>query len=154
MTPRASEASSGVIVVLVNEIMTRRVLTVTSDASLADARRLLEQHRIRHLPVMRDGRLVGVVSDRDLRSAHAADARHATVGDVMTPRPMTIGPRTRIEEAARLLVAHKIGGLPVVDGNELVGIVTGDDLLRALIAVIETATLERISVEFSSRHDA
>jgi acetoin utilization protein AcuB len=72
----------------------------------------------------------------------------------MTPAPITIGPRTRIEDAARLLVARKIGGLPVVDGDELVGIVTGDDLLRALIAVIETATLERISVELASRSDA
>jgi len=152
--PRASETGSGVIVVLVNAIMTRRVVTVTPDAALADARRLLDQHRIRHLPVMGDGRLVGIVSDRDLRSAHAMAARHATVGDVMTPKPMTIGSRTRIEDAARLLVARKIGGLPVVDSHEVVGIVTGDDLLRALIAVIETATLERISVEFSSRRDA
>ncbi|HEY7518834.1 MAG TPA: CBS domain-containing protein [Methylomirabilota bacterium] len=149
-----TETSSPVLVVLVDAVMTRRVVTLTSDASLAEARRLLDQHRIRHVPVVRDGRLVGIVSDRDLRSAHATDARHATVDSVMTPAPITIGPRTRIEDAARLLVARKIGGLPVVDGDELVGIVTGDDLLRALIAVIETATLERISVELASRSDA
>ncbi|HXU87586.1 MAG TPA: CBS domain-containing protein [Methylomirabilota bacterium] len=152
--PRPSDTNPAVIVVLVREIMTRRVVTVMPDTSLADARRLLDAQRIRHLPVVREDRLVGVVSDRDLRSAQATGARAANVGDVMTPRPITVGPRARIEDAARLLVSHKIGGLPVVDGHELVGIITGDDLLRALIAVIETATLERISVALASDDDA
>jgi acetoin utilization protein AcuB len=141
------------IVMLVREVMSRDVLTVAPDATLADARQVLDQHRIRHLPVVDRGRLVGIVSDRDLRSATLMDERTA-VGRIMTATPITVGPDTRIEDAARLLIDRKIGGLPVVAGTALIGIVTGDDLLRALVAVIEAATLERISVEFAGGRDA
>ena len=72
----------------------------------------------------------------------------------MTPMPVTISSDTRVEDAARILLDRKIGGLPVVDGETLAGIVSGDDLLRALVAVVETATLERISVELTGVGDA
>jgi CBS domain-containing protein len=65
-----------------------------------------------------------------------------------------VTPATRVEEAARLMLERRIGGLPVVDGTSLAGIVTGDDLLRALAGVIESATLERISVDFPGRRVA
>jgi acetoin utilization protein AcuB len=143
-----------VIVMFVRQIMTRRVVTVSPDTTLAEARRLLDEHRFRHLPVLVNGRLVGIISDRDLRSAAGANGRQTAVGGLMTPKPFTVSSDTRVEEAARLMLDCRIGGLPVVDGHELVGIVTGDDLLRALVVVVETATLERISVEFTGRRDA
>jgi acetoin utilization protein AcuB len=151
--PRAKEGRD-VIVMQVRQIMTPRVVTVTPDTTVGEARRLLEEHRIRHLPVLVNGRIVGIVSDRDLRSAGGANGSRTVVAGVMTPRPVTVTSDTRVEEAARLLLSRRIGGLPVVDGHELVGIVTGDDLLRALVAVIESATLERISVDFAGRRDA
>jgi len=143
-----------VIVMLVREIMTRRVITIDADTTLEAARRLLDKHRIRHLPVLANDRLVGMVSDRDLRSAGAMNGRRTVVGGIMTPMPVTISSDTRVEDAARILLDRKIGGLPVVDGETLAGIVSGDDLLRALVAVVETATLERISVELTGVGDA
>jgi acetoin utilization protein AcuB len=148
-----AERATGVIVALVREMMTRPVVTVTRDATLAEVRRLFDQHRIRHLPVVVNARLVGIVSDRDLRSASALDRRVA-IDAIMTANPITVSSHTRAETAARLLIDHKIGALPVVDGEELIGIVTGDDLLRALVAVLETATLERISVDFTPVRNA
>jgi acetoin utilization protein AcuB len=141
-----------VIVMLVREIMTRRVITIDADTTLEAARRLLDKHRIRHLPVLANDRLVGM--DRDLRSAGAMNGRRTVVGGIMTPMPVTISSDTRVEDAARILLDRKIGGLPVVDGETLAGIVSGDDLLRALVAVVETATLERISVELTGVGDA
>jgi acetoin utilization protein AcuB len=142
------------IVLLVRDIMTRDVVTVTPDTTLAEARRLLDHHRIRHLPVIVAGRLGGMVSDRDLRSASGRHTDASPVGPIMTPYPVTVTPATRVEEAARLMLERRIGGLPVVDGTSLAGIVTGDDLLRALAGVIESATLERISVDFPGRRVA
>jgi acetoin utilization protein AcuB len=143
-----------VIVMLVRQIMTRGVVTVSPDTTLPGARRLLDEHRIRHLPVLVNGRLVGMVSDRDLRSAAGMNGRRTAVGGIMTPMPVTVTSDTRVEDAARILLDRKIGGLPVVDGQALTGIVTADDLLRALVTVVEAATLERISVELSGDRDA
>jgi acetoin utilization protein AcuB len=143
-----------VIVMPVRQIMSRRVVTVSPETTLAEARRLLDEHRIRHLPVLLDGRLAGIVSDRDLRSAAGANRRQTAVDEIMTPTPFIVGPDTRVEEAARLMLDRRIGGLPVVEASELIGIVTSDDLLRALLVVVEAATLERISVELTGPRDA
>jgi acetoin utilization protein AcuB len=142
------------IVLLVRDIMTREVVTVTPDTTLAEARRLLDHHRIRHLPVIVAGRLGGMVSDRDLRSASGRHTDESPVGPIMTPYPVTVTPATRVEEAARLMLERRIGGLPVIEGTSLAGIVTGDDLLRALAGLIESVTLERISVDFPGRRVA
>ena len=133
------------IVITVREVMTREVLTIGLETPCDKARHLLDEHRIRHLPVVAGGRLVGVLSDRDVRSA-AAESPGTVAGRIMTPDPVTVTPETRIEHAARLMLDARFGSLPVVDGN-LVGIVTYTDLLRAFVRVIETATLERIAVE-------
>jgi signal transduction histidine kinase/ActR/RegA family two-component response regulator len=131
-----AERETGAIVVLVRQMMTRPVITVTPDSTVADVRRLFDQHRIHHLPVVLNGRLVGMVSERDLRSPGTLNGRPVAVGGIMTANPITVSPHTRAETAARLLIDHKIGALPVIDGDELAGIVTGDDLLRALVAVL------------------
>lgn len=123
---------------LVREIMHREPLTVAPDASLEAAYAVMSRERFRHLPVLESGRLVGVVTDRDLRLAtsglaptpFAPDAR---VSEVMSRPVQTAHPLDPVESAARTMREQKIGCLPVVDGERLVGIVTGIDILDALL---------------------
>ena len=143
-----SGEDSNVIVILVRDVMTRKVVTIGPETACDKARRLMEEHRIRHLPVVAGGRLLGMVSDRDVRSA-AAQTRGTLAEKIMTGDPVTITPETRVEHAARLMLDGRFGSLPVTDGQTLIGIVTYTDLLRAFVRVIETATLERIAVDYS-----
>lgn len=115
---------------LVRDRMTRKVVTAKPESSLEEARRLLSRHRVRQLPVIAKGRLLGIVTDRDLRSA---TARAKTVKDVMTAKPTTIDPQAAVDEAARLLRRYKIGALPVVEESSLCGIITGSDVLDAFV---------------------
>src|SRR5206468_9410787 len=108
---------------------------------------VLAEHRIRRLPVMSERRLVGIVSDRDIRSASASHDR-TPVAHIMTRNVVTVTSQTRVDEAARIILGGRFGGLPVVDGGELIGIVTETDLLRAFVDVLETETDERIAVDF------
>ncbi len=124
---------------LVKDIMNTRVTTIPPDTSLADAYALMQNKSIRHLPVVEKGRLLGVVTDRDLRLATSALASvpfppEARVQDVMAAPPQTADPMDPVEEAARTMRELKIGCLPVLgDEGDLVGIVTGIDLLDALV---------------------
>jgi len=136
-----------VIVILLREIMSRQLVTVTPDTPLSEARHLLAEHRIRRLPVMIGRRLVGIVSDRDVRSASVSHDR-TPVAQIMTHNVITATSHMRVDEAARIMLDGRFGGLPVVDGGELTGIVTETDLLRALIDVLETESSERIAVDF------
>ncbi len=138
---------SHVIVMLVRDVMTRDLVTITPDTPCDQARRLMEAQRFRHLPIVAGSRLIGMVSDRDVRSA-AARAPGAVAGRIMTPDPVTVRPDTHVEHAAHLMLDARFGSLPVTEGSALVGIVTYTDLLRALVQVVETATLERIDVDF------
>ena len=135
------------IVILLREIMSRQLVTVTPDTPLSEARHLLAEHRIRRLPVIAGRRLVGIVSDRDVRSASASHDR-TPVAQIMTRNVVTATSQMRVDEAARIMLDGRFGGLPVVDGGELTGIVTETDLLRALIDVLETESSERIAVDF------
>ncbi|PYO53333.1 MAG: hypothetical protein DMD84_06400 [Candidatus Rokuibacteriota bacterium] len=135
------------IVILLREIMSRQLVTVTPDTPLSEARHLLAEHRIRRLPVIAGRRLVGIVSDRDVRSASASHDR-TPVAQIMTSNVVTATSQMRVDEAARIMLDGRFGGLPVVDGGELTGIVTETDLLRALIDVLETESSERIAVDF------
>jgi len=115
---------------LVRSRMSRRVVTVEPQQSVAQARALMDKHRVRQLPVMRKARLAGIVTDRDLRSAGAKAER---VADLMTTKPIVIGPNASVDEAARLLRARKIGALPVVEGGKLIGILSASDVLDAFV---------------------
>ncbi len=129
----------------VSEIMSRDLITVDKNASLRRARRVLDQHRIRHLLVMDGKRLVGIVTDRDLRRAAPSSKSPLTISEreefmdelkvveVMSRKLITASPDTTVREAARVMVSEKIGCLPVVNGNQLVGIVTETDLLEILV---------------------
>lgn len=115
---------------LVRDHMTRKVVTIERQRSADEARTLLRRHRIRQLPVLRDGRLVGIITDRDLRSSERANKKLA---DVMTAKPFVISPLASVDEAARLLRTYKIGALPVVDEGRLVGILSAADVLDAFV---------------------
>lgn len=129
---------------LVRNRMTAEVITVTPSTTLAEALALTRKHRIRHLPVCDGGRLAGLVTDRDLRLAMPpiwaeqqeelqASLRNKKVGEVMMKEIITTTPIIPIEEAARLLYEHRIGCLPVMDDDKLVGILTETDVLRAFV---------------------
>jgi acetoin utilization protein AcuB len=115
---------------LVRDRMSRRVVTIDADRPIREAARQLLRHRIRQLPVLRDGQLVGIVTHRDLRGPQPPTR---AVSSVMTAKPFTIGPDAAVDEAARLLRAYKIGGLPVVEDGRLIGIITVSDVLDALV---------------------
>lgn len=132
----------------VGEVMTHPVVTLRRDHSINLARGVMEMERIRHLPVVDGGRLVGLVSHRDIVQAQAtllAGPRGDDVGALATPvetimqaAPRTVSPQTPVVEAARMLVDAHIGCLPVVDETgRLVGIVTATDFLELLIARLE-----------------
>ena len=139
---------TSVIVMTVRDVMTRELVTIAPKTPCDEARSLMEAHGVRRLPVVESGRLIGMVSDSDVRCS-ATHAAHGVAVDVMTPDPVTVTSATPVERAARLMLDSHFGSLPVVDRGTLTGIVTHTDLLHAFVRVIETATEERIAVDFS-----
>ena len=147
---------------LVRNRMTREVITASPETLLAHALELTQTHRIRHLPIVSDGALVGIVSERDLRFAHppvwledAAAMRRAlhehTLAEIMTQPVVTIGPDAPVEEAARVLQSRPFGCLPVVDQGVLVGIITESDILRALAELMGPGATSRLEVLLPNR---
>lgn len=128
----------------VRDAMTREVVTLEPEASAGQALGLCREHGIRHLPVVENGRLVGLISDRDLRDVsppRGTGDEENTLGwvrvrDIMTTNLVTIHPLDTIEHAARDIHAHKFNCLPVVAEGELVGIITSSDMTRILIELI------------------
>ena len=125
----------------VQHVMISPVMTVDARATVSEALALLHGRLFRHLPVVRDGTLVGMVSDRDLQAARAGaaacDGVDARVEAIMHRDVVAATPRTSVEEASRLMLRHRIGALPVLDDGRLVGIVTQRDLLQMLVQVLE-----------------
>jgi len=114
---------------LVGDRMTREVITITDSATVADGLRLMNERDVNRLPVLdSDGHLCGIVSDMDLRIAEAAGSLATPVGSVMTKRLITVGEYCPLEEAAMIMRQKRVGGLPVVRGNQLVGIITDGDI--------------------------
>jgi len=122
---------------LVGQIMTREVATITPDKQVGQALKLMQKHNIRHLPVVQNQHMVGWITSRDLREVLLASMlEKITVGDVMVQAPITVTPDTSVEEAARLVSEHKIGGMPVMEGDQLVGVLTMLDLIHAFTAML------------------
>jgi len=133
---------------LVKNRMNADPVSVSPDDTLARAHRLTREHRIRHLPVVEGGMLVGILSDRDIRSAMpsplergdeagAAAVAQTPVSQVMTREVITTGPFDTVEDAAKLLCRHRIGALPVVDAHgRLVGMISETDVLTAFAEVL------------------
>jgi acetoin utilization protein AcuB len=141
----------------VKDFMSRRVITVSETARVQEAMALLKQHSIRHLPVDRDGRFIGLVTEGDLRGAvWPSLVEDIQVKDLMISDPIVVHPETRLEEAARLVHQHKIGCLPVVDRKgSLKGIITVVDLLAAVIEFMGLLTASsRLDVRLPERPEA
>ena len=125
------------------DLMTREPLTVNADMPVLDAHRMMLERRIRHLLVTDGGRLTGMVTDRDVRLNLPSPATSLsvwevnyllakmTVGSVMTSSVITVDPNRDVADAARIMLDHKIGALPVVDGGTIIGILTETDIVRA-----------------------
>ncbi len=126
---------------MVRDWMTGNLATLSPEVSVAEALTVCRERRIRHIPILEEGRLVGIVSDRDLRDAspalgdpeRARTLRKIRVGDVMTREVITVDPQDSIENAAQQMYELKIESLPVVAEEELLGIVTSSDVMRALV---------------------
>ena len=142
---------------LVRERMRSPVVTIGAQATLREAFQLLESRGFRHLPVLAEGRLVGVLTDRDLRWVTSSLCpAPRTIDDpvrtAMSTPPFTADPLDPVEDAARIMREHKIGCLPVMDGAELVGILTGMDILDALILLTGvTRPSSRLEVALTDR---
>lgn len=128
----------------IENVMTKKVITVNSDATLLDALVATRVNKIRHIPVVSGNELVGIVSDRDLRDVCPSTLcpedpgflKNTMIKDIMLKEVITIHPLDFLEDAARLLYEHRIGCLPVVSNKELVGIVTETDILRSLVEIL------------------
>ncbi|QJA06364.1 CBS domain-containing protein [Thermosulfurimonas marina] len=113
--------------------MIKEVIRISPEDTLGEALRLMREYSIRHLPVTEKDRLVGFLTESTLRQYVRPEDLSRRVREIMIVRPITVSPEATIEEAARLIYRHKIGGLPVVEGERLVGILTITDLLEAFI---------------------
>lgn len=128
----------------ISKYMSTKLITANPDMSVKDAFLAMRNQRVRHMPVLEDGELVGFVSDRDLRRPQWVDATDdwtsyykitddTTVRDVMTTNPEVVHTYDRIRKAVRILLEQRYGALPVLDKKgELRGIISAHDLLRAL----------------------
>lgn len=119
----------------VHRFMAENVVTISKNADIGEAAALLKEHSIRHLPVVENGKLVGLVTEGDVRGAiFPAMLEDITVEDLMINDPVTVNLDTMLEDAARLVYEHKIGCLPVLDDHgNLEGIITVVDMLAALV---------------------
>lgn len=130
---------------LVGERMSSPVITISPDMPIVEALNMMRREHIRRAPVVKDGKMVGIVSDKDLLNASASPATSLsvwelnyllskiTVKEVMTKNILTVAVDTPIEEAARVMADNKIGGLPVMRGDLVVGIITETDLFKIFL---------------------
>jgi acetoin utilization protein AcuB len=131
----------------IRELMSDKPITVDPETSMLEARQRMREERIRHLMVTDNARVVGIVTDRDIRLNLPSPATslsvwevnyllaRLTVREIMTASVIVVDPDRPIGEAARIMIDHKIGALPVVDEGRLVGIVTESDFVRAMAEV-------------------
>ena len=127
----------------VRDVMSASPVTIPPSLSVHEAHTLMQQRKVRHLPVLKDGCLVGIVSDRDIRlvlpspatSLAVWELRHLldklTVGEMMTYFVMTTAPERLMTEAVGRMLGHRVGALPVVENRRVIGILTRTDVLRA-----------------------
>lgn len=135
----------------VRDLMSVDPIAVSPDTTVFDARQTMVKERIRHLLVTEGQRLLGIVTDRDIRLNLPSQATslsvwevnyllaRLTVEEVMTTGVIIIGPDQNARNAARLMLEHKIGALPVLDAGRLIGIITETDVLRAFARMPEPA---------------
>ena len=137
---------------LVGERMSRPVISITRDMPIHDALALFKKEKIRRAPVLKDGKLIGIISDKDLLNASPSQATSLsvwemnymlskiTVKEVMTREVLTVQADTPIEEAARLMADNKIGGVPVMKVDKVVGMITETDLFKIFLELMGART--------------
>ncbi|MBU1161261.1 MAG: CBS and ACT domain-containing protein [Proteobacteria bacterium] len=143
---------------LVKNWMSKPAITIDEDESMYEAIKLLKNHNIKMLPVMEKGKLVGIITDRDLKRASASDATtleihellylisKIKIKEIMTKNPITVPQDCTVEETAEILLKHNISGVPVVDQyHDVVGTITQNDLFRILISLTGA---ERRGIQF------
>ena len=152
---------------LVKNRMTTEVITLNPDQSLLKAMTLIQQKGIRHLPVVEGEKVVGMVTEFDVRKAGASDSTTLSVfelnylldqikvGSFMSKKVITVSPEEPIEVAAKKIYDHKIGALPVVEKDRLVGLITSSDILETFIEVLGINEPSiRVEVELENRTGA
>jgi CBS domain-containing protein len=143
----------GMRALTVGDFMTRELVTLKESDDLVLAEQILRLGGIRHLPVVRDQKLVGLLTHRDLLRALAAQAARTTPArDVMTKDPITVRPTTSLVHAARVMLEKKFGCLPVCDGDHaLVGIITESDFVRFAADMVQDLDLVAEAVKASTQ---
>jgi len=133
---------------LVGDRMSHPVISINPDLPVVDALNLMKRERIRRTPVVKNGKMIGIVSDKDLLNASPSSATSLSVWemnyllsrikvkDLMTKKVLTVSEDTPIEEAARIMADNKIGGLPVMRADHIVGIITETDLFKILLELM------------------
>ncbi len=141
---------------IVKQYMAANPITVTRETSIQEAIQLLKKHFIRHLPVVDNGKLVGWLTEANVRGALLPSMlEEITVNDIMIHDPITVEASESIEAAARLLVENRIGGMPVLEDGKLVGVITVIDLLNAfleMLGILQSSS--RIDVQPGRSHGA
>ncbi len=141
---------------IVKQYMAANPIMVTRETSIQEAIQLLKKHFIRHLPVVDNGKLVGWLTEANVRGALLPSMlEEITVNDIMIHDPITVEASESIEAAARLLVENRIGGMPVLEGGKLVGVITVIDLLNAfleMLGILQSSS--RIDVQPGRSHGA
>ena len=129
----------------VSEWMSNTVLSTRRDTSISSAHQIMRDNKIRRLPVVENGKLVGIITIGDVREASPSDATtlsiwelnylwaQLTVDKVMSRNVYTVSPDSLMLDAAELMLEHKISGLPVLEDGKLVGIITESDIFRMLV---------------------
>lgn len=126
----------------IQEFMTPSVFTVARDRTLEEAHQLMREHHLRHLPVLRAGELVGMVTERDLtfiETLRSTDPKVVRVDDAMSEDVFSVSRDAPLAEVARRMANEKLGSAVVLDGRKVVGIFTAIDALRALDTLLTTS---------------
>ena len=143
---------------LVGDIISDNVITLTAKDDVKKAFEVMKTNNIRHIPVLEGNELIGIVTNTDLRqvlipsktesseNVYYFTSKFSTVEEIMTKNPVIVSPQADVEEAAALLQHYKIGGLPVVDGKDLVGMITETDILGVFVEIMGV-------IKYSSRVD-
>jgi acetoin utilization protein AcuB len=139
---------------LVQNRMTKNPKTISPDEFLSAGLLKMQEGGFRRLPVLQDGKLIGIITDRDLRE-HGQLLERTKTRSVMTKDLLTVTPRATLEQAAKLMLSHKISGLPVTDAGRLVGIITTSDILQAFLDMLGASEEGsfRIDIVLEEGHD-
>jgi acetoin utilization protein AcuB len=139
---------------LIQNRMTKNPETISPEEFLTGG--LVKMHKggFRRLPVVKDDRLIGIITDRDLRE-HAGLLERTKISSAMTKDLLIVTPRATVEQATKLMLGHKISGLPVTDAGNLVGIITSSDILQAFLDMLGASEEGSFRIDFvlDEKHD-